>query len=92
MNHVSVLILDSRAMAFSSNGLRITVVVVVAAEVSSRRRKDYGDEGNATSNDATEDDNDTSLDFIVDDNTSISGCECLRYPSCMMLCLTGRIV
>ena len=75
--------LDSSAMTFSSNGLRLIVVV---AAISLTRRKGCGDDGDKATSDSDdddrEDDNDTSLDFMVD-TTSLIRCSCT-------LCLTER--
>ena len=75
--------LDSSAMTFSSNGLRLIVVV---AAISLTRRKGCGDDGDKATSDSDdddrEDDNDTSLDFMVD-TTSLIRCSCT-------LCVPGE--
>ena len=77
--------LDSSAMTFSSNGLRLIVVV---GGISLTRRKGCGDDGDKATSDSDdddddrEDDNDTSLDFMVD-TTSLIRCSCT-------LCVPGE--
>jgi len=77
VNHVRVLILDSSAMTFSSNGFRL--IVLVAAAISLTRRKGCGDDGDKATSDSDdddrEDDSDTSLGFMVD-TTSLIRCGC----------------